>query len=256
MANKIYQYAVIGDNVTKSKSPKIFKILFEKYNIRAEYTFLEKYNLDKESLRQILLLLDGANITSPYKYIAGAACNKVINNNNLLAVNTVLNKNGYLIGYNTDAFGVFKSFESIKNKTHYVLLLGAGGAAVSAAKAITTMNKKLYVYNRTFSKAESLAKIFSAVAIKRLKDIPKEHITIVNTVPNKNFVFNVLENLEVNSLYFVDAIYPSPPYRNHKKIIKYIKGEKWLIGQALESFHIFTSIKPKKDIENYLEKVI
>ena len=56
------------------------------------------------------------------------------------AVNTIHNKNGKLIGYNTDAYGALASLqEKVKNiKGKKILILGSGGAA----RAIYSILKK------------------------------------------------------------------------------------------------------------------
>ena len=50
------------------------------------------------------------------------------------AVNTVVNRDGRLIGHNTDGFGFFASLKNFSPKDAHLMILGAGGAA----KAIVT----------------------------------------------------------------------------------------------------------------------
>jgi len=78
------------------------------------------------------------------------------------AVNTVINKDGRLIGYNTDVDGVRLSLteNGVEIKGRKVLLLGAGGAARAIAFVIKEMGGELIVLNRTPSKAKALAEEF------------------------------------------------------------------------------------------------
>jgi len=74
------------------------------------------------------------------------------------AVNTVVNKDGILKGYNTDCAGSVKAL-SIKTdiKGKHVLLLGAGGAARAIGYGLKEEGAEIIIANRTDSKAEKLA---------------------------------------------------------------------------------------------------
>jgi shikimate dehydrogenase len=76
------------------------------------------------------------------------------------AVNTVVNDNGYLKGYNTDWLGFVRSLEvhtAIQDKQ--VVVLGAGGAARAVAFGIKERGGKLTILNRAveIEMAQSLA---------------------------------------------------------------------------------------------------
>ena len=64
------------------------------------------------------------------------------------AVNTVINKNGRLFGYNTDYVGIAKTLE--KNSLEYknVLVLGAGGAAQAVGYYLNTRQANIFCLNR------------------------------------------------------------------------------------------------------------
>ena len=60
---------------------------------------------------------NGANITVPLKETAFENCDEIYGiANNIKAVNTIINKNGKLIGYNTDASGFYESIKEFKGK--------------------------------------------------------------------------------------------------------------------------------------------
>ena len=104
----------------------------------------------------------GANITVPYKETIIDLLDRIDDFARLVsAVNTVVNSNGRLTGFNTDATGFLKAlredagFEPLDKK---VLILGAGGAA--RAVSFSLLREKvgaLIIANRSLSKAESLA---------------------------------------------------------------------------------------------------
>ena len=77
------------------------------------------------------------------------------------AVNTVLNTNGILKGFNTDVIAAIKSLEAIGlNKEDRVLLIGAGGVAKAILGALK-MNgaNDINITNRTDKRLEKLKKI-------------------------------------------------------------------------------------------------
>src|SRR5699024_8680930 len=82
---------------------------------------------------------------------------------NIGAVNTVLNLDGKLIGYNTDGLGYVKSLEkaypSVKETDPNILLLGAGGAARGIYNGLKSSGYlNIDITNRTVEKAEKIKK--------------------------------------------------------------------------------------------------
>ena len=84
-------------------------------------------------------------------------CIRISINMNVGLVNTVINKHGRLIGYNTDGDGFLLSLKQdsnydIKNKS--IVILGAGGSAKSISFSLINQNiKQLCILNRTFERA-------------------------------------------------------------------------------------------------------
>ena len=78
------------------------------------------------------------------------------------AVNTVVNKDGKLVGHNTDWLGILRPLEqrtSLQNKK--VALLGAGGAAQAALYACSSHGAEVTIFNRTASKARDIAAAYN-----------------------------------------------------------------------------------------------
>ena len=104
----------------------------------------------------------GANVTIPHKIEIMPLIDEIDDVAKTIgAVNTIANKNGKLVGYNTDAFGFLKPLLELSNfdpKGARVLLLGAGGAARSVCYALLNAGVgHLVLANRTLSNAEKLA---------------------------------------------------------------------------------------------------
>jgi shikimate dehydrogenase len=75
------------------------------------------------------------------------------------AVNTILNKDGTLIGYNTDGEGALMALrESNENPADKkIVIIGAGGASRAISWSLTREAKEIVILNRTRIKAEKLA---------------------------------------------------------------------------------------------------
>ncbi len=141
------QYGLFGEDLSHSYS----KIIHEKFG-------LYNYELHSGSLRELESMLksrifEGLNITIPYKRSALHYCDKLdIIAKRVGSVNTVVNKNGILTGYNTDYFGlkytINRSKISLKNKK--VIILGSGGTSATArALAEDLQAKQTLVVSRT-----------------------------------------------------------------------------------------------------------
>ena len=125
--------AVIAKPIRHSISPFIHNHAYQLTATNAVYLAWEVAEEEVEQSLQQLRVLDmlGANISMPYKKKVLPYLDQVDESAQLIAsVNTIVQKDGRLTGYNTDGLGFLKSLPktfSIKNKK--LVLLGAGGAA-------------------------------------------------------------------------------------------------------------------------------
>jgi shikimate dehydrogenase len=104
----------------------------------------------------------GANVTIPYKEAVLPLLDKVDQlARRIGAVNTIVNKDDKLVGYNSDASGFMKALEKeggFVPKGKRAILLGAGGAARAVGFALVSAGvKSLVILNRTQDRAEALA---------------------------------------------------------------------------------------------------
>ena len=127
--------AVIAKPIRHSISPFIHNRAYQLTATNAVYLAWEVEEEQVEQSLQQLRVLDmlGANISMPYKKKVLPFLDQVDGSAQLIgSVNTIVQKDGRLTGYNTDGFGFLKSLPktfSIKNKK--LVLLGAGGAATA-----------------------------------------------------------------------------------------------------------------------------
>ena len=99
-------FAIFGDPVAHSRSPLMHNSVFKNLNYKACYTRVHLRDGSKLKETFFALGLSGANVTVPHKEAAYKACDEVRGfAKKVGVVNTLVNENGKLIGYNTDADG-------------------------------------------------------------------------------------------------------------------------------------------------------
>lgn len=138
------QVGLVGYPVSHSLSPRMQQAAFDALDIEARYTLWETQpgTLPERiaSLRSAEIL--GANVTIPYKEDVVPLVNKCDPAAARIgAINTIVNRDGCLIGYNTDAPAFLQAlihFPAYPFDSHgkKVLILGTGGAARAAAMAL------------------------------------------------------------------------------------------------------------------------
>ena len=129
--------AVVANPIKHSISPFIHNRAFEATHTNGVYLAWEVEATDlAETVANIRRYqMFGINLSMPYKEQVIPYLDQLSEEARLIgAVNTVVNREGTLIGYNTDGKGFFKSLPSFKISGKRMVLLGAGGAA----KAILT----------------------------------------------------------------------------------------------------------------------
>ncbi len=154
---------LLGSPVTHSHSPRIHNAVYQHYGWDWVYLAAEVKRQDLGLTLAALKRLGfvGANVTVPHKLAVLEHLDELSPEASLLgAVNTVVHREGLLLGYNTDGQGWLDSWDhefEEKLEGRRVLLLGAGGAARAVYQAICTRHLgELWVLNRTVERAEQM----------------------------------------------------------------------------------------------------
>lgn len=155
---------IIGHPVAHSLSPAFQGAAFRHCGLDVRY---EAWETSPEALAGRLVSLRGpaflgANVTIPYKQAVIPMLDELGGQSARVgAVNTIVNRNGRLFGFNTDGPGFVAS---LRREAHFdpagaaVLLLGAGGAARGIAFALIEANvRSIAIANRTPERARLLA---------------------------------------------------------------------------------------------------
>jgi shikimate dehydrogenase len=256
-------FAIFGDPVSHSRSPLMHNMVFKECNYKACYTRI--HLKDGEKLRETFfnLKLSGANITVPHKEAAYRACDEVRGfAQEVGVVNTIIEENGKLIGYNTDADGFLYAIESFKNIKN-ILILGAGGTAKALALKFIQEEMELSVINRSEGRLDFFKQL-GAKTYSWDNFEPSEYDLVVNTTSaglkdeNLPAPVAIIESILSNTHYAADAIYGKlTPFLQMAKEnnIPYKDGADMLLGQGVLANEIFCKKHLlKKDIQKAMHK--
>ena len=169
------KFAVIGDPIAHSKSPEIHQVVFAHYKQNASYA---RVQVKKGALAPWIQTVRtegyaGFNVTMPHKTDIIAHLDEVAEEAALTgAVNTVVHRNGKLIGYNTDGAGFFRALveDGIKAVDKHIVILGAGATAgVLAYRAVLAGAKSVTILARRGEQAKTLVtQLFKCTQAKNL----------------------------------------------------------------------------------------
>jgi len=154
---------VVGDPIEHSLSPIMHNAAFERLNLDFVYVaFRVRADEIKDATVGMKGLgIHGLNVTMPHKGTVMKYLDEIDSiARSIGAVNTILNDDRRLIGYNTDGIGALKSLREngINLDGKKLLLLGAGGAGKAIAFCIAQEVYELVILNRTAQKAKKVAK--------------------------------------------------------------------------------------------------
>ena len=155
---------IIGYPLKHSISPVFQQAVLDHYGLDIRY---EKWEVEPEQFGSVVERLHhpdclGANVTLPYKEVALSLMDEIDGfAERIGAVNTIVNRNGRLVGYNTDAAAFLKALREdgrFEPRDKRVMLLGAGGIARAAGFALAEAGvSSLVIVNRSSHRAEALA---------------------------------------------------------------------------------------------------
>ena len=154
------KYTLIGGRLGHSLSPQIHERLFALRGREAEYSLTEV--TEAELSADLIRGFEGLNVTIPHKLAVMAYMDKLDRTAELYgAVNCIANRDGRLIGYNTDCDGFLESAEAMGGKlSGRVLLIGCGGVGrmIAVASALRGAELTVQILESDRAAAESVVK--------------------------------------------------------------------------------------------------
>lgn len=274
--------AVVATPIKHSISPFIHNYAFDKTGVNGAYV---AWDIPEEDLAVTLENVKrydmfGMNISMPYKQKVMPYMDELTDSAALIgAVNTVINRDGKLVGHNTDGIGFFRSLSTfadfdVKGKT--MTILGGGGAATALiAQAALNGAGHINIFNQTQfldatgQKAQELSDktgvsitVYPVEDLKTIQEKVLESQLFVNAtsvgMDGKSMI--ITEDFEFpEGLLVADTIYQpfETPFLKlaRSKGLKALNGLGMLLYQAAESFEIWTGeTMPTAEIWSALEE--
>jgi shikimate dehydrogenase len=259
-------FGIIGKPLSHSLSPILHNFWFKKYKIPAKYSLIEIEHNEIEGIINKIRNkeLKGINVTTPYKQAIIPFLDQIIDDaKETLSVNTIsLNKEGKVVGNNTDVYGLEQGFlNKLKKqdlKKNKVLILGAGGVTASVIYALSKNGiNQIFIGNRTSRKAEDIKKKFTFIEViewKNIERVAENMDIIINTtslgLKNGNNFEQAFKSVKPNLIYY-DVIYnpeETMMIKNFKKkLIKTYNGLEMFIYQGQKSFSLWNKTLPELD---------
>ncbi|MDR0778014.1 MAG: type I 3-dehydroquinate dehydratase [Methanomassiliicoccaceae archaeon] len=241
---------IIGSDIGYTRSPKMHDAAFGHADINGRYLVFDTPLLDRIGEFITKFDIKGVNVTKPYKTdIIGHIdmCDKI--SDEVGAVNTVVNDNGKLKGYNTDVHGIDMALRmnSVDVKGQRALILGSGGAARSCAYFLSGNGCDATVTGRNIDAAKKIAKDLSVKFTERTSVAVKAYDIIINCIPlNKDR--NISEYpVKIEQTDHEQVVFDMVYGRTHLTDIAeareciIVRGEDMLAHQGARSFELFTS---------------
>jgi shikimate dehydrogenase len=267
-------YGVIGNPVHHSLSPMIHNGAFRRLGWNAVYLAFEVKNVE-EALRGIRGLgVRGVSVTIPFKTEVLPFLDKIEGlAKKVGAVNTIVNRRGRLIGYNTDCEGALEALEEKMDlRGKRVVLLGAGGAARAIGFGLKERGVPLIVVNRSKERGRALSKelgcdYLAISSLARMKEGGVEADIMINATSLGMYPRDgetpLPKELLKKGMMVMDIVYEPLQTRllreAKKKGCITVDGLEMLIRQGVAQFEIWTGRrleigKIRKDLRRALSR--
>lgn len=254
--------ALIGMPVGHSVSPAMHNAAFEHLGLDYRYVAfaVEPGRLGQAVEGVRALGLAGMNVTVPHKENVIKHLDHVDPEAGFIgAVNTVVNTEGELKGYNTDGRGFMRSLEEegIEAEGKEVLILGAGGAARAVCYYLGQKASSLTLFDPNRPKAEKLAsdlgKVSDSVRLVDKVDSLDGVDFLINASPlglKDDDPLPVQPSLITPSLTVVDLIYKDTPLLKEAATrgARPLNGLGMLLWQGVLAFELWTGVKPPHEL--------
>jgi shikimate dehydrogenase len=264
---------IIGDPIGHTMSPAMHNAAFKSLGLNYVYV---PFKVKSMELRKAIegirgLNLRGVNVTIPHKVAVIQLLDKLDPlAERIGAVNTIVNDEGILTGYNTDATGFLQTLRdlNVEPAEKKVLLLGAGGAARAIGHILTREKTRVTILNRKqeLSWAEDLAARLSRNYKTEVKALELTAENLKKAVNNAEILVNATSlgmSPEIDAtpvpaellradLTVFDVVYNPLQTRLLREAkaagAKTIDGLEMLVRQGAVSFEIWTAVKPPADV--------
>jgi shikimate dehydrogenase len=261
---------LIGSPIKSSAAPFMHEAAAEAAGLRAHYRLIDIPGADQSKLRALmegvrLLGFSGVNVTFPYKEAVVPLLDCLTSTAAAIeAVNTVVVRDGKLIGHNTDATGFAQAFCQVLGSPGDapIVVIGAGGVGRAIAFAMAEIGaRELRLVDTAAGKAAALADRLSAcitrMTARAYADLPEAlhgaggviNATPVGMLPDRGNP--VPPALIHDTMWVADAVYTplwTPLLRAAQaRGARVMTGRELSIHQAIDAFRLFTGVEPSQE---------
>jgi shikimate dehydrogenase len=258
---------LIGSPIAHSASPAMHERAAEALGLRGHYQLIEVAGADAAGLRMMLggvrrLGFAGVNVTFPYKEAVVPLLDELAPDAAAIgAVNTVVVKDGRLIGHNTDTTGFARAVAPLLAPSeNAVAVIGTGGVGKAIAFALASQKvSDIRIYDSEPARAEKLASLLNVPGSVRVALSVEDALngatglvnaTPVGMLPNRDTP--VPPALLHGALWVADAVY-SPLITPllaaaQAEGARIMTGRELAIYQAADAFELFTDLAPSTDV--------
>ena len=254
---------LFGWPVEHSLSPLMHNAAFGRLNLDYCYvTFPVRPDLLADAVRAVRALgLSGVNVTVPHKENVIPHLDEIDKEASFIgAVNTIVNRDGKLTGYNTDGRGFMKSLQEagIEVSGKNVLIVGTGGASRAISYYLSEKASALYLFDIDIPKAERLIGDLSEIRgnVKRAEDIKSvinDMDIMINATPlglKETDPLPIRKDLIFQSTTVIDLIYKETLFLKEakKRGCRTLDGLGMLLWQGVIAFELWTGVKPPLEV--------
>lgn len=254
-------FAIFGNPVDHSKSPRIHQLFAEQTGIEHPYgRICAPLNGFRQAVQDFFGAGGrGANVTLPFKQQAYELASELSEGAALAgAVNTLkCLGQGRLLGDNTDGIGLLSDLQRLQliRPDDRILLLGAGGAARGVVLPLLAQGCSVTITNRTHAKAEQLEQLFShhgsVRALTQQALTGAEFDLVINATSSgvSGGIPDVPAGLIAGHSRCYDLFYqagdtPFLQWCRHQGASQMADGLGMLVGQAAHSFKLWHGVMP------------
>lgn len=268
---KTKNLGVIGNPIAHSFSPSMQNAALQEAQLDYAYIAMPVKEQDLAAAVQGLRAFNfrGINVTIPHKQAIMEHLDEINEDARIIgAVNTVVNDDDHLTGYNTDVTGFIGALKDkgFMPEGKRAVMLGAGGAARAVVWGLVKEKvESLAIGVRNVPKVQPLVEYFKDYIDIKLynwedesfKEELKSADLLINTtplgmVPNVDTMPPV--DLEcISAECFVYDIIYTPAETKFLRVArakgcKTLNGEGMLVGQGAEAFRLWTGVEPNQQV--------
>jgi shikimate dehydrogenase len=251
---------IFGDPVAHTLSPAFHAAGYRALGIEHDYTFVAARvtatDLPKAISGARAMNLHAITCTMPHKEAVVRLLDGVDEAaQSIGAVNSIVNRAGRFLGYNTDWLGIRNSLERRRAlRGAKVVVLGAGGTARAAVFGLTNAGAEVTILNRSVDRAEALALEFGCAGgdLSAAEPLQRADIVVQTTsVGLSDELANPIPGAPFRADQLVlDVIY-RPQMTSFLRAAQsvgatIITGEEVFIEQGIAQFELFTGLTPPR----------